>query len=45
MLLLGAGADTTDKALALMLRNLIEHNDQLQSVRDDRSLISCCAFK
>jgi pulcherriminic acid synthase len=39
MLLLGAGGDTTDKALALMLRNLIEHNDQLQSVRDDRSLI------
>jgi len=39
LLLLGAGGETTHKALALMLRNLIEHNDQLQSVRDDRSLI------
>lgn len=39
MLLLGAGGDTTDKALALMLRNLIQQGDQLQRVRDDRSLI------
>ena len=39
MLLLIAGAETTDKSLALMLRNLMV-NDQLVSVRDDRTLIS-----
>ncbi|MGL5943592.1 MAG: cytochrome P450 [Waterburya sp.] len=39
MLLLSAGGETTNKALALLLRNLIEHGDQLQKVREDRSLI------
>jgi cytochrome P450 len=39
MLLLVAGGETTDKAIALLFRNLIEHGDQLQKVREDRSLI------
>lgn len=39
MLLFGAGGETTDKALALMFRNLIIHREQLQKVIVDRSLI------
>ncbi|MBF2065321.1 MAG: cytochrome P450 [Calothrix sp. C42_A2020_038] len=39
MLLFGAGGETTDKALALMFRNLIIHREQLQKVIADRSLI------
>lgn len=38
-LLLVAGGETTDKALANMMMNLIANPDQLQAVRDDRSLI------
>jgi cytochrome P450 len=39
MLLFGAGGETTDKALALMFRNLIIHREQLQKVIADRSLV------
>ncbi|GJD23850.1 cytochrome P-450 like protein [Rivularia sp. IAM M-261] len=39
MLLFGAGGETTDKALALMFRNLIVHREQLQQVLADRSLV------
>ncbi|RUT06143.1 cytochrome P450 [Dulcicalothrix desertica PCC 7102] len=39
MLLFGAGGETTDKALALMFRNLIVHREQLQQVIADRSLV------
>lgn len=39
ILLLSAGGETTEKALTLLFRNLIEHSDQLQKVRSDRSLI------
>ena len=39
-LLLVAGGETTDKAVASMVRNLIENPDQLQAVRDDRSLVN-----
>ncbi len=38
-LLLAAGGETTDKALASLLCNLIENPDQFQAVREDRSLI------
>lgn len=38
-LLLTAGGETTDKALASVFRNLVENPDQLQAVRDDRSLV------
>ncbi|MFI7093875.1 cytochrome P450 [Streptomyces lydicus] len=38
-LLLSAGGETTDKALALIFRNLLAHPDQLAAVRADRSLI------
>ncbi|MBH0119947.1 cytochrome P450 [Rhodococcus sp. CX] len=37
-LLLVAGGETTDKAITSMIRNLIDHPDQLQAVREDRSL-------
>jgi cytochrome P450 len=37
-LLLVAGGETTDKAIASMVRNLIDNPDQMQAVRDDRSL-------
>jgi pulcherriminic acid synthase len=39
-LLLVAGGETTDKAVASMVRNLIEHPDQLRAVRDDRGLVN-----
>jgi pulcherriminic acid synthase len=38
-LLLAAGGETTDKALASLFANLIAHPDQLTAVREDRSLI------
>ncbi|MFG2098326.1 cytochrome P450 [Streptomyces sp. NPDC048612] len=38
-LLLAAGGETTDKALAALFRNLLAHPDQFAAVRDDRSLI------
>lgn len=38
-LLLVAGGETTDKAMASLMRNLVEHPDQLSEVRADRSLI------
>jgi len=38
-LLLVAGGETTDKAMASLMRNLVEHPDQLAEVRADRSLI------
>ncbi|MBB6174884.1 pulcherriminic acid synthase [Nocardiopsis mwathae] len=38
-LLLAAGGETTDKALAAMFANLLLHPDQLDDVRRDRSLI------
>ncbi|MBO0808866.1 MAG: cytochrome P450 [Actinobacteria bacterium] len=38
-LLLTAGGETTDKAVASMFANLLQHPDQLQAVREDRSLI------
>ncbi|MEU8996350.1 cytochrome P450 [Streptomyces caniferus] len=38
-LLLAAGGETTDKALAALFRNLLAHPDQLAAVRADRSLI------
>lgn len=38
-LLLAAGGETTDKALAGIFANLLAHPDQLQAVREDRSLI------
>lgn len=37
-LLLVAGGETTDKAITSMIRNLIDHPDQMQAVRADRSL-------
>jgi pulcherriminic acid synthase len=37
-LLLVAGGETTDKAIASMVRNLLDHPDQLAEVRADRSL-------
>jgi cytochrome P450 len=39
-LLLAAGGETTDKAIASLFKNLLEHPDQLHAVREDRSLIS-----
>ena len=38
-LLLTAGGETTDKAIASVMRNLVEHPVQLQAVRDDHDLI------
>lgn len=38
-LLLAAGGETTDKAIAGIFANLLRHPDQLAAVRDDRSLI------
>lgn len=38
-LLLAAGGETTDKALASLLKQLMLHRDQLEEVRADRSLI------
>jgi cytochrome P450 len=38
-LLLAAGGETTDKAVASLFRNLLEHPDQLAAVRADRALI------
>ncbi|SDM37208.1 pulcherriminic acid synthase [Allokutzneria albata] len=37
--LLGAGGETTDKALSSFLANLLDHPDQLAEVRDDPGLI------
>ncbi|MFJ2608550.1 cytochrome P450 [Streptomyces sp. NPDC087425] len=39
-LLLAAGGETTDKAIASIFANLLTHPDQLAAVRDDRSLIA-----
>jgi pulcherriminic acid synthase len=39
-LLLVAGGETTDKAMANMMLNLIRHPEQMAAVRADRSLIS-----
>lgn len=39
-LLLTAGGETTDKALASLFKNLIEHPDQMAMVRQDRMLVS-----
>lgn len=38
-LLLAAGGETTDKALASMFANLLRHPDQFEAVREDRGLI------
>ncbi|WP_437518413.1 cytochrome P450 [Sorangium sp. So ce1099] len=38
-LFMAAGGETTDKALASLLKNLIEHPHQMARVRSDRSLI------
>ncbi|MGH3097477.1 MAG: cytochrome P450 [Streptosporangiales bacterium] len=38
-LLLTAGGETTDKAMASVFKNLVEHPEQMAAVRDDRSLI------
>ncbi|MCZ0971166.1 cytochrome P450 [Streptomyces albulus] len=38
-LLLSAGGETTDKAIALVVRNLLAHPEQLAAVRADRSLV------
>src|SRR5947207_9883967 len=38
-LMLPAGGETTDRALASLFKNLLEHPDQLQAVYEDRSLI------
>jgi cytochrome P450 len=38
-LLLVAGGETTDKALASLIWNLVQHPDQLAKVRADRSLV------
>lgn len=39
-LLLAAGGETTDKAIASIFANLLTHPDQLQAVRQDRTLIA-----
>jgi pulcherriminic acid synthase len=38
-LLLTAGGETTDKAIALAVKNLVEHPEQLRKVREDHGLI------
>lgn len=38
-LLFAAGGETTDKAIASLFKNLLEHPAQLAAVREDRSLI------
>lgn len=38
-LLLAAGGETTDKAIANLVRLLLEHPEQMQAVRDDRDLL------
>src|SRR5207249_10004255 len=38
-LLLAAGGETTDKAIASLFRNLLQHPDQPRAVREDRGLI------
>ena len=38
-LLLAAGGETTDKAIASVFANLLRHPDQLAAVQADRSLI------
>jgi pulcherriminic acid synthase len=38
-LLLAAGGETTDKAIASVFANLLRHPDQLDAVRDDRTLV------
>ncbi|WP_351229033.1 cytochrome P450 [Streptomyces sp. NPDC002133] len=38
-LLLAAGGETTDKAIASIFANLLRHPDQLAAVRKDRSLV------
>ncbi|MFD1276550.1 cytochrome P450 [Streptomyces kaempferi] len=38
-LLLAAGGETTDKAIASIFANLLENHEQLAAVREDRSLI------
>lgn len=39
-LLPAAGGETTDKAIAGIMANLLRHPDQLAAVREDRSLIA-----
>lgn len=39
-LLLAAGGETTDKAVASLFKNLLDHPEQLAAVRADRSLIA-----
>ena len=39
-LLLTAGGETTDKAIASLFKNLLEHPDQLEQVRNDRSMVT-----
>jgi cytochrome P450 len=39
-LLLAAGGETTDKAIASVFANLLQHPRQLDAVREDRSLIA-----
>ena len=39
-LLLTAGGETTDKAMASVFMNLVEHPEQLAAVRSDRGLVS-----
>lgn len=38
-LLLAAGGETTDKAIASIFKNLLEHPEQLRAVRENRDLI------
>ncbi|MFF5990229.1 cytochrome P450 [Prauserella flavalba] len=38
-LLLAAGGETTDKAIASIIKNLLEHPEQLRAVREDHGLI------
>ncbi|WP_150236511.1 cytochrome P450 [Nocardiopsis quinghaiensis] len=38
-LLLAAGGETTDKAVASMFANLVSHPEQLERVREDRGLV------